>query len=236
MILTFVDFQEKGGLAERDGYSDVLVTQLGDRLNSSGRVQVVERILMERLLEELNLSASDLVDSETKLRLGKILAAKLIGTGSVYFMANQTVLSMRLIDTETSAVPKVITKKVSSLNQLEQELLWLDREVLKTIMKEYPLCGYVIDVTRDQVMINIGSKHGVVQGTTFEVLEDQEPIKHRGRTIQPAPKSIAEIEITQVEDDLCYARVLNQERSLKRDDKVREKVEDIQTIGELNEI
>jgi tetratricopeptide (TPR) repeat protein len=236
MILTFVDFQEKGGLAERDGYSDVLITQLGEQLNSSGRVQVVERILIERLLEELNLSASDLVDPETKLRLGEILAAKLIGTGSVYFMANETVLSLRLIDTETSAVPKVITRKLSSLAQLEQELLSLDREVLKTVMMKYPLCGYVIDVTTDRVMVNIGSKHGVVQGTAFEVLEDQEPIKYRGRVIQPAPKSIAKIEITQVETDLCYARILNQERPLKRDDKVREMVEDIQTIGELDEI
>ncbi|HPR52766.1 MAG TPA: redoxin domain-containing protein, partial [Deltaproteobacteria bacterium] len=48
MVLTFVDFQETGALSERDGISVVLATQLADELNASGRVQVVERVVIER--------------------------------------------------------------------------------------------------------------------------------------------------------------------------------------------
>ena len=227
MVMSFVDFQEKGGLLERDGFSMILTTQLTDHLNNSGRVQVVERVLIERLLEELNLSSSDLVDPETVLKLGKVLAAKLIGTGSLYYLPTGTLLNLRLIDTETSAIPKVVTRQFSSGIPPEKELQRLNRDILRTVMLKYPLCGYVVQATGDEVLINLGSKQGVVLGTKFEVLEEQKPIKYKGKLHHTAPKPIAEIEIVRVEPDLCSARILNQERSFNSDAKVREKVEDV---------
>ena len=227
MVLSFVDFQEKGGLAERDGLSMVLTTQLGEQLNASGRVQVVERVLVERLLEELNLGSSDLADPETALKLGKVLAAKIIGTGSLYYLPDGTLLSLRLIDSETSAIPKVITRQLGSRASLEKELNRLNREILGTIILEYPLQGYVVQSSGDDVMINLGSKQGVVLGTRFEVVEEQEPIKYKGKLLRSSPKTIAQIEVVRVEPDLCHARILNQERPLKEDDKVKEKIEDL---------
>jgi len=227
MILSFVDFQEKGGLAQRDGFSTVITTQLTHQLNASGRLQVVERVLMERLLEELNLGSSDLADSETALKLGKVLAAKIIGTGSLYYLPNGTLLSLRLIDTETSSIPKVVTKQLDSGASLKKELNRLNREILKTIILKYPLQGYVVQTTKDQTMINLGSKQGVVLGTKFEVLEEQKPVKYKGKLLHSSPKTFAQIEIVRVEPDLCYARILQQERPLKSDDKVREKLENL---------
>jgi tetratricopeptide (TPR) repeat protein len=227
MILSFIDFQERGGLAERDGFSTVITTRLANQLNASGRLQVVERVLIERLLEELNLGSSDLANPETALKLGKVLAAKVICTGSLYYLPNGTLLSLRLIDTETSSIPKVVTKQLSSGASLKKELNRLNREILKTIILKYPLQGYVVQATENQVMINLGSKQGVVLGTKLEVLEEQKPIKYKGKLLRSSPKSFALIEIIRVEPDLCYARILKQERPLKSDDKVREKIKDI---------
>ncbi len=120
MILTFMNFQEKGGLTERDGLSAVLTSQLTDKLNSSRRAQVVERILVEKLLEELNIGTSELADQDTALRLGRVLAAKLIGTGSLIYLPSGTLLSLWLIDTETTALPKVITRQITPGAGLEQ--------------------------------------------------------------------------------------------------------------------
>jgi hypothetical protein len=227
MILSFIDFQERGGLAERDGFSTVITTRLASQLNASGRLQVVERVLIERLLEELNLGSSDLADPETALKLGKVLAAKVIGTGSLYYLPNGTLLSLRLIDTETSSIPKVVTKQLGSGASLKKELNQLNREILKTIILKYPLQGYVVQATEDQVMINLGSKQGVVLGTKFEVLEEQKPIKYKGKLLRSSPKPFAQIEIVRVEPDLCYARILKQERPIKSDDKIREKIKGI---------
>jgi hypothetical protein len=65
----------------------------------------------------------------------------------------------------------------------------------------------------------------VVLGTKFEILEEQKPINYKGKKLQIKPKSVAEIEVTQVEPDLCYAKVLKRERDLNPDDKIREKIE-----------
>jgi hypothetical protein len=227
MVLTFVDFQEKGGLNERDGFSTVLMSQLADNLNASGRVKVVERVLIERLLEELNLGSSDLANPDTALKLGKVLAAKLIGTGSLYYLPQGTLLNLRLIDTETSAIPQVTTRQIDPQASLEKELFQLNRDILKTVIMKYPLHGFVVKATDDQIMLNIGSKQGVVLGTKFEVLEEQAPVTYKGKTLQSSARAIAQLEVVRVEPDLCYAKVLNKERSLKTDEKVQEKIEEI---------
>ncbi len=226
MVLTFVDFQEKGGLNERDGFSTVLLTQLTDHLNSSGRVKVVERILIERLLEELNLGSSELANPETSLKLGKVLAAKLIGTGSLHYLPQSTMLNLRLIDTETSAIPQVTTRQWGSGESIEKELFHLNREILKTVISYYPLRGYIAKATGDQVIINLGSKQGVVLGTKFDVLEEGESITYKGKTLQASLKKIAQLEVVKVEPDLSFIRVLNQERPVKVDDRVQEKIEE----------
>lgn len=225
MVLSFVDFQEKGGLAERDGFGMVMTTRLADELNASGRVKVVERAVMDQLLSELNLGSSELADPETALELGQVLAAKLMATGTLLHTPGATLLSLRLIDTETSAIPKVVTKTIDSKVSLNTYLHQLNRELLKTIIEQYPLKGYLVQASGDRIMLNIGNSQGVVPGARFEVIEEQKPVEYKGKKLQAAAKTIGELEIVSVEPDLSYARILRQERPLKQDDKVIEKKE-----------
>ena len=226
MVLSFVGIQEKGGLAERDGFSMVLMSQLADHLNASGRVRVVERVVIERLLEELNLGSSDLADTETALRLGKVLAAKLIGTGSIFYLPQGTMLSLRLIDTETSAIPQVMTRQVDSSMSMEKDIFRLNREILSTVIKKYPLRGYIVQESGNEFMVNLGSNQGVVLGTKFDILEEPEPVKYKNKLLKAAPRSVAQAEVVRVEPDLCYVRVSKKERSLRTDDRVQEKIEE----------
>ncbi len=222
MVMTFIDFAEKGGLSERDGFSSVFSAQLADQLNSSGRVKIVERVLMDRLLEELNLGSSELADKETALRLGNVMAAKLICTGSMFHLPDSTMLSMRFIDTETSQVPKSLTRRTDPKGALDDLFYELNRKILELVIKKYPLQGFVVQADSDRVMLNIGSNQGVVEGTTFDVIEEKEPVKYKGRMLKAKPNVIAGIEIETVEPDLSFARILNRKRDLKADDKVRE--------------
>jgi len=224
MVLTFVDFQETGGLSERDGFSTVITSELGDKLNASGRLKVVERVLLDQLLSELNLGSSDLADPETSLKLGRVLAAKLIGTGTLLHMPTGALMNLRLIDTETTAVPKVITRELDSGETLPKTLNGLTREILATIIQKYPLQGYVVQASEEKIMLNLGANQGVVQGTQFEVIETQPPIEYKGKMLQGAPKAVGQIEIVSVEPDLSYAKVVKKDRALKQDDQVVEKM------------
>ena len=225
MILSFIDFQEKGGLAARDGFATVLSTQLTNHLNESGRVKVVERALMESLLEELNLGSSDLADKETALKLGKVLAARIIITGSIFYLPQETLLSLRMIDTETSAIPQVTTWKISFDRSLDKELFKLNREILKTVILKYPLQGYIVTQSGDQFIINLGSNQGVVSGTKFDVIEEQEPIQYKGKLLKASPKPVGSFEVIHVEPDMSTVKVLSTERAFKSDDKIMEKIE-----------
>lgn len=231
MILTFVDFQEKGWLSERDGFSSVMMSQLGDYLNASGRVKVVERIIVDRLLEELNIGSSELANPETALKLGRVLAARLIGTGSLIYLPQGTLLNLRLIDTETTAIPQVTTKQIPPQASLEKELFQLNREILKTIVTKYPLRGYIVKVMGDQVILNLGTKHGVVIGTKLEVIEEGEEIHYKGKTLRGSLKSAGQLEIIKVEPEYSYAKIIEQKRSFRTDDRVQEKAEEIGLKG-----
>ncbi|NVN91264.1 MAG: tetratricopeptide repeat protein [Desulfuromonadales bacterium] len=230
MILTFVDFEEKGGLSEREGFSTIITSELTSDLNSSGRVKVVERLLMERLLEELNLGSSELANPETSLKLGKVLAAKLIGTGSLYQLPQETVFSFRLIDTESSEIPLLTTKQLGPNVSLDKELYSLNREILKTVIAKYPLRGFLVKVTGDGAMINLGSRQGVVSGTRFDVVEEGETMEYKGKTLRSSPKTIGQVEVVRVDLDLAHVKFIQQQRPLKADDKIQERVHETATL------
>jgi tetratricopeptide (TPR) repeat protein len=232
MVLSFVDFRETGGLAVRDGFATILASQLADSLNASGRVQVVERAIVEKLLQELNLGASDIADPATALELGKVLSAKLIGTGSLLYVNESYFLTLRLIDTETTRIAKVFSMPISIYASVQKDLHRLNRKILAAIIDQYPLQGYVVKAESDQVMVNLGAAQGVVPGTTFEIVEPAAPIVYRGRRLQAQPKVIGTVEVLDVQSDHCTGRVHDAQRTIKRDDQLREKfIDDIRQLS-----
>lgn len=233
MVLAFVDFQEKGALTERDGFATVLTLQLTDYLNQSKRVQVVERALLDKLLEELNIGSSELADPQTALRLGRVLAAKLIGTGSLLNLPNGSSMTMRLIDTETTAIPMVLNRDLGSQVGVDKDLYQLNRDILRTVISKYPLRGFVVKLVGDRVLLNLGANQGVVTGTKFEVLDEGQTVEYKGKKLQGAARPVAQLEVVEVQPDLSYARILNKERTLKTDDKVQEKLDSL-AMGEGN--
>ena len=222
MVVSLLDLEEKGAPAGREGFSAALSTYMGDLLNTSGRVKVVERALLDQLLSELNLGSSELADPNTALQLGRVLAAKLLATGSILHLPEATMLTLRLIDTETTAIPKTLTLTIAPHESLDRRLHDLSRDLLAAVIQTYPLRGYVVRVQDQNALLNIGIEHGVVQGTRFAVIESPEPIVYKGRTLKGASKTVGELEIVTLEPDLSHARVLRTERPLRSDDQIQE--------------
>jgi hypothetical protein len=168
------------------------------------------------------LGSSELADPETALRLGKVLAAKLVGTGSLLYLTDSTLLNLRMIDTETTAIAQTVTLRIPAQADLERELYTLNRSILRSVMEKYPLQGFVVQADAKEVMINLGSRQGVATGTSFEVLEEGDAVTYKGRVLRSASKTVARLEVVRVEPGLCFARVIEKQRELARDDKVRE--------------
>lgn len=222
LVFAFVDFSEKGELTDRDGLASILTSQLSEHLNASGRVRVVDRVVLDSLLAELNLGSSDLADPTTSLRLGRVMAARIMGTGTLFSMPGDALVNLRMIDTETSAITKTLTRELGPESGWTRKLLQLNREILASVVAAYPLQGYIVQATGEQVLINLGADQGMLQGTRLDVIEETPPIEYKGRTLKGLPKVVAQLEVVSVEADLCHARVVKADRKLKMDDKVRE--------------
>ncbi len=234
MVFSLVDVRETGGMSPRDGLSIVLATRIGELLNDTGRVNVVDRAVIEQLLSELNLGSSELADPNTTLKLGRLMAAKIIGTGSLIYLPDSTLLNLRLIDTETSAVVKTITRRMTANADLEHEMYSINRTILKTIMEIYPLQGYVVQTNAEEVILNLGSSRGVTVGSAFEVIEEGKQVVYKGKVLSGSPKTVAALEVISVEPDYCVAGIKQKKRPLVTDDKVREVLPDVDMKGSKN--
>lgn len=158
------------GYSLDEGENKIVQSIITGKLIESDRVRVVERVLIDRLMQEMKLGTSKLVDRQTALSLGKILATKVIVVGQLTHQGPQTQVSFRLIETETGEIKAAVNKADKhrrSSSILAEELS--DELILKLIAL-YPLRARILQLEGDQVLLNIGRQHGVRTGQQFKVV------------------------------------------------------------------
>lgn len=150
-----------------EGEDVLLASALQERLLEHGRVQLVERAVLDKLLTELKLSKSRLTDRNTALTLGRLLAARLILTGKIIHSGPQTQVSARLIETETGRI--VASASESTAGSAQASLLAdrLTAPLLEKAADVFRLRGKVASVEGDGVELNIGRNVGVEKGQRF---------------------------------------------------------------------
>lgn len=112
-ILAKLSAEKKGTIAineflslkgETSDLGRYLAEELTTRIINSGKANVVERRLMKKVLAEQEIGASQLVDDETAARIGKILGADTLCTGTITDLGQSAKVNARLIDAESAAV------------------------------------------------------------------------------------------------------------------------------------
>lgn len=109
--LVFLNIRANG-ITEED--KEYILTGITGKLRNSGSVLVVERDIIDKLLEELRLGSSELADQATVLEIGKILTAQIISTGSISRDGRDWQVSLRFIDTETTAIQAALTSTLEA--------------------------------------------------------------------------------------------------------------------------
>jgi curli biogenesis system outer membrane secretion channel CsgG len=89
---------------ETNDLGKFLSEELTTRLINSQRAQVVERRLLQKVLSEQEMGASNLVDDETAARVGKLLGADTLCTGTMTDLGTEIKINARLINAETAEV------------------------------------------------------------------------------------------------------------------------------------
>ncbi len=203
---------------DRAGMDQLILRELEMRVQSSGKAAVVERAMLDQLLQELNLGSSELASGEVQRRLGKVLSAEAMGFVSFVRTGGDVSAYLRLVDTETTAIALQVSEKVVESNP-EPALASLAARIINEYAARRELKGLIADGSSDEtVMINLGTRHGVASGTEFTVLAEGEPIEVGGRVIAHRQTPVGKIVVTEAEDDYAVCKVLN-----RRDGAVFEK-------------
>jgi hypothetical protein len=204
-VLPFQD-QTQAGAGSRIGMEAVLQQQLIRELQARGYT-IVERRLLDKVLAEIKLGSSELADADTQIRLGKVLASRLMVSGVLTSQGSAVGVTVRAIDTETTQLAMVRSEGGTPAFNPAQLATAIAQGLAQTMQDKYPLKGRIVAVEGEQAIINLGRKHGVAAGQSFNVIQRGEPIELNGRVLGYRDSRIARVTITEVQELLSYGRI-----------------------------
>jgi len=94
----------------RTDLGELLSAQVMDGLRKKEKVTLVERERLLRVLEELHLGSTAVVDEATRLKLGRLAGARWMVFGGYQIIGDQMRLDLRLVEVETGRVRKAVQK------------------------------------------------------------------------------------------------------------------------------
>ncbi|MFA6541941.1 MAG: tetratricopeptide repeat protein [Bacteroidota bacterium] len=120
-------FENKGKKTEYDPLQKGLAEMIITDLSKVKALKIVERIRLQKLIEEMNLGETDLVDPKTAPRLGKLLGAYRLIKGSFFELQQDKVnIDAFVARTKTGAldVTTNISGKMENFFRLEKDLVF----------------------------------------------------------------------------------------------------------------
>ena len=178
LTVAFMQVTAKGAPAEREGEDDYFLLRISSLLQEGGTVQIVERELLDKLLAELKLGSTALVDPATAVQLGKIMNARVICSGTIMRYNGEVQVSLRLTDTETTLLKGAVTVSGKDIETLAQNAA---QKITEKLTGAYPLRGTIAGVEADKIRLNIGTQVGVKDGMQFRIVADSsEATKKQG--------------------------------------------------------
>jgi tetratricopeptide (TPR) repeat protein len=208
MALSVLPFQDQSqpGAFGRIGLESLVQQELIRELQGRG-FTLVERRLLDKVLAEVKLGSSELADQDTQIKLGKVLAARLMVSGVLNSQGSGLSASVRAIDTETTQLAMVRAERTAGPPNPTELAVAIANQVSKTVKDKYPLKGRIVAMDGQQAILNLGKKHGLAVGQSFNVISRGEPIELNGRVLGYRETRTAQVTVTEVQDLLAYGRV-----------------------------
>lgn len=177
VTLFFAKMERKGTIPLREGQDEFFKMEMTERLRGLQGIDVVDRELLDKLLQELKISSSDLADASTALELGRIISARLIGNLTFIGLKNETRLYLNLIETETSAIKISLSETFDNDSNLDDIVNTIITRISEKLKSSFPIRGKINSLDGNIVLINIGSQSGVQNGMIMRVFSNVEEKK-----------------------------------------------------------
>jgi tetratricopeptide (TPR) repeat protein len=118
------EFTTRGGDASMRWVGESCADAIINRISTDKKVRIVERKYIKKIIEELKLQMTGLVNEETALEIGNIIGANYFIFGSITIMGQNVALDARVANVETSEIISTsrVTGKLDDLFKLQENL------------------------------------------------------------------------------------------------------------------
>ena len=207
--IAVLDFELIGDKMETSGMGAILSEWFITGIVKSGRFDVVERAMLQKIVAEQKLSATGVIDETSAAALGKILGVKVIITGSVLKMRDTIEINSRVISVESGSIIAAENIRSGSSSDLHA----LVDELIAKILQNFPLTGYIVKKDQKQVIIDLGLDSGLTSGTEFIAYKEGEVIKHpkTGEVLDVVQIVTGKLRITKVSKNVAEGQILTEE-------------------------
>lgn len=175
MSLAILPFKSKSNISS---VASIMNDNLVSSFFNQNRFNIVSRgAELEAVLRELKLSETDLVDKDNAIKVGKLIAAEAILTGTVHETKNSIEIYGRLINTETSVLMEA--KDVYAQDKSLSSIRYLTDGLALKFKHSFPLLeGMVIKVAGKSIYSDIGKMQHIKKDMKFIVFREGDPIVH----------------------------------------------------------
>ncbi len=218
MSLAVLPFEHRG---EESLPGEIVYDQLVNSLLEQKRFKVIERKKIDAVLRELQLAGSGLVDPDEAVRLGRIVAANGMLTGTIIESPDSVEIIGRLIDTETATI--LASNDVFGEGKSFGGLSSLLDGLAFKFKRDFPLVeGILIEVRGDEVVLDIGTEKRLKPYQRLICYREGAVIQHpvTGRILGSEPEIVGEVTVSEVFENFSKARLRNRLGEVRPHDRV----------------
>jgi len=200
--IAVLDFQMQGEQTNSKDMGKIVAEWLITGLVETGRFDVIERRLLEKLLEEQKLGVTGAIDPNSAAQLGKILGVRIIVSGTVTSLEGYTEINARLINVDSASIIAAEKVRAGSTEKLRD----LVNKITDKIVLAFPMEGYIVQRADKKVTIDLGKQIGVRPGMKFIVFKEGKIIKH--------PKTGEVLDVETIETGLIEIREVKEKTAM----------------------
>ena len=148
----------------------LLSAVIAKSLIENHHVTILERVHLDKILQELKHANSGLIDKSNRIR-PDLLPSRLIVFVELHKENEQTIVILHLADIEQGHVVDYFFLPLHEKSILQQQNN-LSRPLMDALLQYYPIRGKIEKIQNQSIYLNIGSEMGVCTNQIFAVLKN----------------------------------------------------------------
>ncbi|MDP8239073.1 MAG: DUF2380 domain-containing protein [Candidatus Hatepunaea meridiana] len=149
--------------------ANLVTERIRAKLGASGRVKVLERNEIDKILETIGKNLEDCTSEGCGIELGRQLDADKIVAGSITRIGKRITIAVNFLDVETTEREVPTSIDIDDIS--EDKLIDYIPDLVDQIIDRIPIEGKILEVAGKEILVDIGSETGIKLGNQLLVIQ-----------------------------------------------------------------